>query len=99
MNIALFIHPHTNKKWRTILALYPIINTETGEKKIIDISVHEIMNWYENNPQWKRDWSQGCASPANEGEWKHKLVNKHAPWKEVLDRVKKAPGSTARDLY
>lgn len=81
------------------MALYPVIHKETGETKVIDISVHDIMEWYETNPDWKRDWAQGCASPAGEGEWKSKLVNKNPGWKTVLDRVKKAPGSRAQDLY
>lgn len=81
------------------MALYPVKHIETGETKVIDVSVHEIMDWYKDNPEWKRDWSQGCASAANEGEWKHKLVNKNPGWKHILDRVKQAPGATARDLY
>ena len=81
------------------MALYPVINSETGETKDLHLSIHEIDQWYKDNPEWKRDWSQGCASPAGEGEWKSKLVNKHSGWKTVLDKVKNAPGSNAKDLY
>jgi len=63
--------------------------------------MHEIMDWYEANPDWERDWSQGSAtlSANGVGEWKTKLSNKHAGWKEVLDGVKKTPGSNVKDLY
>lgn len=63
------------------------------------MSVHEIMDWYKENPEWKRDWSEGCASPADVGEWKNKLINKNPGWKEVLDKVKAHPKSIAKDLY
>ena len=32
------------------MAKYDVINTDTGETKIIDVSVHEITQWYEDNP-------------------------------------------------
>ena len=81
------------------MATYDVIHKETGETKQVVCSVHEITQWYEDNPEWKRDWSHGCAMAAENGEWKSKLVNKHSGWGEVLDRVKAAPGSKAKDLY
>lgn len=81
------------------MALYPVIHVETGEKKVIEMSVHEIMNWYSTNEEWKRDWSEGCAGPAEVGEWKDKLMKAHPDWKEVLNKVSNAPGSSARNLY
>lgn len=81
------------------MAIYPVKNIETGETKVVEVSIHEIMDWYDANPLWKRDWSQGCASPAQEGEWKTKLANKNPGWRTILDRVKAAPKSTAKDLY
>ena len=83
------------------MAFYPVINTETGETKVIECSVHEITEWYESNPEWERDWSQGGATVAKNGtgEWKTKLANKHSGWKHVLDKVKNAPKSNAKDLY
>ena len=81
------------------MAVFAVINSETGEKKNINVSVHDIQQWYEDNKPWKRDWSEGCAGPAGEGEWKSKLVNKNPGWKSVLDKVKSAPGSNAKDLY
>ena len=41
------------------MAIYPIINKETGEQKVIEMSVHDITQWYNDNPEWQRDWSQG----------------------------------------
>lgn len=78
------------------MAIYPIIHKETGEKKEIEVSVHEIQDWYKNNPQWKRDWSQGCASAAEVGEWKDKLSKRYPGWNDVLKTVKKAGASQNR---
>jgi hypothetical protein len=80
------------------MAIYPIINKETGEKKIIEMSVNDIMQWYNDNPEWKRDWSEGCASPGETGDWRNKLVSKNPGWNEVLDRASKAPGSTVNKI-
>jgi len=83
------------------MARYNVVKPETGENHIIECSIHEIMEWYENNPGWERDWSHGAAGVAREGvgEWKSKLTNKHSGWKTVLDKVKNAPGSNVKDLY
>ena len=56
------------------MAIYPIIHIETGEKKIVEMSVNDIMQWYKDNPEWKRDWSEGCASAGEVGEWKDQLI-------------------------
>jgi len=78
------------------LAIYPIVNKETGEKKVIEMSVHDITQWYVDNPEWQRDWSQGCASPGEVGEWKDRLVNKNPGWGEVLKKANKAGGSKSQ---
>jgi len=80
------------------MAIYPIIHKETGETKVVEMSVHEITQWYKNNPEWSRDWSEGCASAADVGEWKDKLIQKHPGWNEVLDRASKAPGSKVKKI-
>jgi len=80
------------------LAIYPIIHKETGEKKVIEMSVHDIQQWYIDNPEWKRDWSEGCASPGEVGEWQNKLVSKHPDWNTVLDRAGKMPGSKVKKI-
>jgi cytochrome c551/c552 len=78
------------------MALYPIINTETGETKTIEMSVHDITQWYKDNPNWKRNWSQGCASPGEVGEWKDKLIKKNPGWNDILQKVNKSAGSQSK---
>jgi len=80
------------------LAIYPIIHKETGEKKVVEMSVHDITQWYIENPDWKRDWSEGCATPGELGEWQNKLANKHPGWNDVLDRAAKMPGSKVKKI-
>ena len=81
------------------MAIYPVVHKDTGEEEVVEMSIHDWDQWKEDNPGWGRDWSKGCGGSANEGEWKHKLVNKHPGWKRILDGVKKVPKSQARDLY
>ena len=78
------------------MAIYPIINVNTGEQKVIEMSVHEIMDWYKENSEWKRDWSQGSATPGELGDWQNKLVSKHPGWNEILSKVSSAPGSKVK---
>jgi hypothetical protein len=80
---------------------YPVVNKHTGECKNIESSIHDIMDWYEANPDWERDWSQGAASLGEVGEWKTKNVKKNPGWKDVLNKVREVPGNTlAKDnLY
>jgi hypothetical protein len=80
------------------LAIYPIINTNTQEKKVIEMSINDIMQWYQDNPEWKRDWSEGCATPGEIGEWKDKLVKSKPGWNEVLEKVGKVPGSKVNKI-
>jgi hypothetical protein len=80
------------------MAIYPIIHKETGETKVIEMSVNDIMQWYKDNPQWTRDWSQGCATPGEVGEWRDKLTTKHPGWNDVLGKAQKMPGSTVKKL-
>ena len=83
------------------MASYHVINRETGETQVVTCSVHDIMDWYEANPGWERDWSAGGAtvSKSGIGEWKTNLANKHSGWKHILDKVKNSPKSNAKDLY
>ena len=80
------------------MAIYPVYNLETGEKKIIEMSIHEISDWYKSNPQWQRDWSEGCASIGNVGEWREKLVKQKPGWNQVLEKASKAPGSKVKKI-
>jgi hypothetical protein len=80
------------------MAIYPIISKDTGEKKVIEMSVHDITQWYNDNPEWKRDWSEGCAQPAELGEWKDKLIKSKPGWNEVLEKSSRAPGSRVKKI-
>ena len=80
------------------MAIYPIIHKDTGEKKVIEMSVHNIQQWYIDNPEWKRDWSEGCASPGEVGDWQNKLISKHSDWNTILDRAGKMPGSKVKKI-
>jgi hypothetical protein len=80
------------------MAIYPIVHKETGEKKVIEMSVHDIQQWYVDNPEWQRDWSEGCASAAEVGEWKDKLIKSKPGWNEVLERASKAPKSNVKKI-
>jgi hypothetical protein len=80
------------------MAIYPIINKETGETKVIEMSVHDITEWYKDNSEWQRDWSQGCATPGEVGEWKDKLINRNPGWNDVLHKASKAPGSRVKKI-
>ena len=81
------------------MAYYPVVQKETGETKVIECSIHDIMDWYKANPEWERDWSHGCASiTAEVGEWREKLVNKKPGWNDVLGAASKAPGSYVKKI-
>lgn len=80
------------------MAIYPIINKDTGEKKEIEMSVHDITQWYSDNHDWKRDWSEGCASPGEVGDWQNKLIAKNPGWNDVLHKASKAPGSKVKKI-
>lgn len=80
------------------MAIYPIIHKDTGEKKVIEMSVHDIQQWYKDNPEWIRDWSEGCASPGEVGDWQNKLISKHSDWNTILDRAGKMPGSKVKKI-
>ncbi|QGT54988.1 hypothetical protein b23_0382 [Synechococcus phage B23] len=78
------------------MAIYPIYNPVTGEKRVVEMSVHEITQWYKDNPPWSRDWGEGCASIGSEGEWKDKLNKSHPSWNEILKNAKKTGGMNSR---
>jgi hypothetical protein len=80
------------------MAIYPIINKETGEKKVVEMSIYDIQQWYVNNPEWQRDWPEGCASAAEVGEWKDRLIKSKPGWNEVLERASRAPKSTIEKI-
>jgi len=72
---------------------YPVVNKLTGEKKDLQMSVEKYTEWRNENPDWDKDWSQGCAGIGEVGEWKNKLVSKYPGWNDVLHKASQAPGS------
>ncbi len=80
------------------MATYPIVNKKTGERKVIEMSVHDITQWYENHPEWQRDWPEGCASSVELGEVYDRLKKTKPGWNEVLDRASKVPGSRVKPI-
>ena len=80
------------------MAIYPVVHVETGEKRVVEMSVHDIQEWYKSNPEWKRDWSEGCASAQDVGEWRDKLISKYPGWNDVLGKASKQPGARVKKL-
>jgi hypothetical protein len=77
---------------------YPVINSGTGETKELIMSVASYEQWRKDNHDWDRDWSKGCASVGEVGEWKDKLIKKHPGWNDVLNKASKAPGSNVKPI-
>lgn len=40
---------------------YPVINKTTGEKQTLYMSMSEYSAWREANPDWDKDWMEGCG--------------------------------------
>ena len=77
------------------MATYPVVNSKTGEQKEVAMSVTEWSQWCEDNPDWKRDWSDPSTMPGvgEVGDWKNNLVKSKPGWNEVLERAQKQPGA------
>ena len=77
------------------MATYPVVNSKTCEQKEVAMSVTEWSQWCEDNPDWKRDWSDPSTMPGvgEVGDWKNKLVKSKPGWNEVLERAQKQPGA------
>ena len=46
---------------------YPVKNLKTGEQKELYMTMKEYMTWKEENPDWDKDWSKGCAGAGEVG--------------------------------
>ena len=73
---------------------YPVINLETKEKKELSMTMKQYDQWRKDNPEWDKDWSEGCASAQEVFRWTGEA--KSSGWNEVLDRASKQPGATVR---
>ena len=82
------------------MATYRVIHKETGEQKEVVMSVTKWSQWYEDNPDWKRDWSDPstCPHPGEVGDWQNKLIRSKPGWNEVLERASKSPGSKVKKI-
>ena len=73
---------------------YPVINLKTKEKKELSMTMTQCDQWRKDNPEWDKDWSEGCASAQEVFRWTGEA--KSSGWNEVLDRASKQPGATVR---
>ena len=77
---------------------YPVINKETGEKKELSMSMVKYDEWRKENPDWDKDWSEGCAGLGEVGEWRDKLITKNPSWNDVLYKASKSPGARVKKI-
>ena len=73
---------------------YPLKNLKTGETQELSMSMTAYEKWREENPDWDKDWSKGCASQSREFRWTGEANS--SGWNEVLDRASKQPGANVR---
>ena len=77
---------------------YPVINTKTGEKKELSMSMVIYDEWRKDNPDWDKDWAAGVAGVGEVGEVYDKLKKSHPGWNQILHKASKAPGSNVKPL-
>ena len=77
---------------------YPVINLKTKEKKELSMSMVAYDEWRKENPNWDKDWSEGCAGLGEVGEWRDKLITKNPSWNDVLYKASKSPGSRVQKI-
>lgn len=75
---------------------YPVKNQKTGETQELYMSMMEYEQWRKDNPEWDKDWSQGCAGVGEVGDWQNKLIQKNPGWNDVLRKAAQAPGSNIK---
>ena len=73
---------------------YPLKNLKTGETQELSMTMSAYEKWREENPDWDKDWSKGCASQSREFRWTGEANS--SGWNEVLDRASKQPGANVR---
>jgi len=76
------------------LPTYPVIHKETKETQELSMTMAEYDQWRKDNPDWDKDWSQGCAGVGEVGDWRDKMSKTHPGWGDIMkNKVAKAPGS------
>ena len=78
------------------MTTYPLKNLKTGETQELSMSMSAYEKWREENPDWDKDWSKGCAGVGEVGEWQEKLVKKKPGWNDVLHKVSQQPGANVK---
>ena len=73
---------------------YPVKNLKTGETQELSMTMSAYDKWREENPDWDKDWSKGCAGVGEVGEWQEKLVKKNPGSNDVFRKASKIPGAT-----
>ena len=68
---------------------YPVKNLKTGEEKELNLTMANYEKWRDENPDWDKDWSKGCAGAGEVGDWRDKMSKTHPGWKDVMGQVKK----------
>lgn len=63
---------------------YPVINTKTGEKQELYLSMVEYEQWRKDNPDWDKDWMAGAAGVT------HGVPKQSDGFKEVMSKVQAA---------
>jgi len=63
---------------------YPVKNLKTGEEKTLHMTMKEYCDWKEENPDWDKDWSKGCAGAGEVGDWRDKMGKSHPGWKDIM---------------
>ena len=63
---------------------YPVKNLKTGEEKELHMSMKDYMAWKEENPDWDKDWSKGCAGAGEVGDWRDKMSKTHPGWTDIM---------------
>tara|TARA_B100000085_G_scaffold5567_1_gene5096 strand:- start:243 stop:440 length:198 start_codon:yes stop_codon:yes gene_type:complete len=56
----------------------------------------EYCNWKDENPEWDKDWSKGCAGVGEVGDMHLKGEANSSGWNEILDRASRQPGANVR---
>ena len=77
---------------------YPVINQVTGETKTLNLTMKNYEQWRKDNPDWDKDWSQGCAGVGEVGDWQNKLIKEKPGGNEVLDRASRMPGAAVTKI-
>ena len=77
---------------------YPVKNKETGEEKELRMTMKEYSDWRDQNPDWDRDWSKGCASAGEVGDFQDKMRQSYPGWNAVLHKVGAVPGANVKPL-